>query len=73
MTVSTNLLFLSLAFAATNALAASCGAAPSGMLQAERVAAVTASRAEPGSPGSYPASTCIAKAQSSTVRVSGPA
>ncbi|RZA33393.1 MAG: SMP-30/gluconolactonase/LRE family protein, partial [Lysobacteraceae bacterium] len=33
---------------ATNALAASCGAPPSGELKAERVAAVTASRAEPG-------------------------
>lgn len=48
MTVSTNLLFLSLALVATNALAASCGAPPSGILQAERIAAVTASRAEPG-------------------------
>lgn len=48
MPVSTNVLFLSLALVATNALAASCGAPPSGMLQAERVAAVTTSRAEPG-------------------------
>ncbi|WP_409266940.1 SMP-30/gluconolactonase/LRE family protein [Massilia sp. BHUDP2] len=48
MPVSTNVLFLSLALVATNALAASCGAPPSGILQAERVAAVTASRAEPG-------------------------
>ncbi|KFC75777.1 SMP-30/gluconolactonase/LRE family protein [Massilia sp. LC238] len=48
MPVSTNVLFLSLALVAKNALAASCGAPPSGMLQAERVAAVTASRAEPG-------------------------
>lgn len=37
-----------LALAASNTLAASCGAPPSGTLQAERVAAVTASRAEPG-------------------------
>lgn len=37
-----------LALAATNAFAASCGAPPSGELKAERVAAVTASRPEPG-------------------------
>lgn len=37
-----------LALVATNALAASCGAPPSGELKAERVAAVAASRAEPG-------------------------
>ena len=37
-----------LALVATNALAASCGAPPSGELKAERVAAVTASHAEPG-------------------------
>jgi gluconolactonase len=43
-----NVLFLSLACVATNALAASCGAPPSGELNAERVAAVTATRAEPG-------------------------
>lgn len=48
MPVSTNVLFLSLALVATNALAASCGAPPSGILQAERVGGVTASRAEPG-------------------------
>lgn len=48
MPASKNLLFLSFALAATNALAASCGAPPSGELKAERVAAVTASRAEPG-------------------------
>lgn len=43
-----NVLLLSLACVATNALAASCGAPPSGELNAERVAAVTATRAEPG-------------------------
>lgn len=48
MSLSAKLLLLSLAFAATNALAASCGAPPSGELKAERVAAVTSSRAEPG-------------------------
>ena len=48
MPVSTNVLFLSLALVATNALAASCGAPPSGILRAERVDGVTASRAEPG-------------------------
>ncbi len=48
MPVSTNVLFLSLALVATNALAASCGAPPSGILQAERVDGVTPSRAEPG-------------------------
>ncbi|BDT59702.1 gluconolactonase [Massilia varians] len=48
MSLSAKLLLLSLAFAATNALAASCGAPPSGELKAERVAAVTPSRAEPG-------------------------
>ncbi|MGX9219880.1 SMP-30/gluconolactonase/LRE family protein [Massilia varians] len=48
MPVSTNVLFLSLALLGTNALAASCGAPPSGILQAERVDGVTPSRAEPG-------------------------
>ncbi len=48
MPASKNLLFLSFALVATNALAASCGAPPSGELKAERVTAVTASRAEPG-------------------------
>lgn len=43
-----NVLLLSLACVATNALAASCGAPPSGELNAERVAAVMATRAEPG-------------------------
>jgi gluconolactonase len=43
-----NVLFLSLACVATNALAASCGAPPSGELNAERVAAIMATRAEPG-------------------------
>ncbi|MFN3788947.1 SMP-30/gluconolactonase/LRE family protein [Massilia sp.] len=42
------LICAALALAASNTLAASCGAPPSGTLQAERVAAVTASRAEPG-------------------------
>jgi len=37
-----------LALVATNALAASCGAPPSGELKAERIAAATASRAGPG-------------------------
>lgn len=43
-----NVLLLSLACVATNALAASCGAPPSGELNAERVAAVMPTRAEPG-------------------------
>lgn len=43
-----NVLLLSLACVSTNALAASCGAPPSGELNAERVAAVMATRAEPG-------------------------
>lgn len=44
----TRLACATLALAATNALAASCGAPPSGELKAERVAAATPSRAEPG-------------------------
>lgn len=39
---------ISLALLATNTFAASCGAPPSGELKAERVAAVVASRSEPG-------------------------
>lgn len=41
-------LTLALALAATHVQAAACGAPPSGELKAERVAAVTASRPEPG-------------------------
>lgn len=48
MPASANVLFLSLALVATNALAASCGAPPSGEVKAERISGVTASRAEPG-------------------------
>lgn len=48
MPVSTKVFILSLALVAANSFAASCGAPPSGELKAERVAAVTASHAEPG-------------------------
>lgn len=48
LTCLTRLACATLALVATNTLAASCGAPPSGELKAERVAAVTVSRTEPG-------------------------